>query len=255
MRERKTLKEGAVDLEYHYTPLSNLISMMETNEFHLKESDVPMELGRGGRYFMSLTRMRSSQNGGYGGNMISNGDRSMAVARIELDGRKLSNVRNGKVKQFDYYSDEYHKKKLKALGQMSESTYDQGFEAEDSLTLNNTDVIKNAVSYIKRIDVFLPKTIWETDLKSFCKFVKTKPDWYSKMHFYTEVKDFDWQTKNEISLDDIIKLYTYNERNRMNIRTEQKIRISEGELRKIIHEAINTALKGMANNRSSDNIF
>ena len=135
--EKEPIQEAAVDLEYHYTSLRNLISMMRTDTFNLSDNTDKFlkEPGRKGDYFMSLTRMRNSAEG-YGKGII-NSDES-PVIRIELDGRKLNMIRNVNIHPYDYFYNNWdgglgmaHVVRGRSIGDSYTA------EAEDSLTLKN----------------------------------------------------------------------------------------------------------------------
>ena len=200
------LNESAVDLEYHYTTLQNLISMMATDTFNLTDSKG--EEGRKGDYYMSLTRMRSNAEGyGYGLRETS------PLIRIELDGRLLNNIRNVDITPYDYiyanyehFKEEWGDDLKRGRGRTDGG---ESNEAEDSLTLRDgSDQIVDASNYINRIDIFLGNHVDNIKLwDKFLKRIETYPDWGEKMHFFTNMNDFNYQ-RNEIPRQKIYSIYS-----------------------------------------------
>ena len=200
------LNESAVDLEYHYTTLQNLISMMATDTFNLTDSKG--EEGRKGDYYMSLTRMRSNAEGyGYGLKETS------PLIRIELDGRLLNNIRNVDITPYDYiyanyehFKEEWGDDLKRGRGRTDGG---ESNEAEDSLTLRDgSDQIVDASNYINRIDILLGNHVDNIKLwDKFLKRIETYPDWGEKMHFFTNMNDFNYQ-RNEIPRQKIYSIYS-----------------------------------------------
>ena len=200
------LNESAVDLEYHYTTLQNLISMMATDTFNLTDSKG--EEGRKGDYYMSLTRMRSNAEGyGYGLRETS------PLIRIELDGRLLNNIRNVDITPYDYiyanyehFKEEWGDDLKRGRGRTDGG---ESNEAEDSLTLRDgSDQIVDASNYINRIDILLGNHVDNIKLwDKFLKRIETYPDWGEKMHFFTNMNDFNYQ-RNEIPRQKIYSIYS-----------------------------------------------
>lgn len=210
------VNESAGDLEYHYTDLKGILGMMETDTFNLRDYD---DVNRAGKYYMSLTRMRSSAEG-YGYGMHRN---HSPLFRIELDGRKLNNIRNVNIQPYDYvynnYENIFDEDERETNPRVNGRKWGgESAEAEDSLTLKDgSDQIVDAVDYIRRIDVLLGhKADNERLLKKFWSSLKTYGDWAEKMHFFSNVNDFNYQ-RNEISQEDILNFYNgINENKNLN---------------------------------------
>jgi hypothetical protein len=119
------VNEAITDKVWHFTSLVSLVGILDKNKFELSrnESKAPNKPTYK-KYYMSLSRIRS---GGYP-------ERSARCisARIELDGRKLSQSFKGSATS--YFSDT--------------RTRD---EFEDRL-FSDKEYIENATNYIKKID-------------------------------------------------------------------------------------------------------
>ena len=257
-REPHHINESAQDIEYHYTPLHALEKMMETDTFNLND----VEKEKRGGYHMSLTRMRSSRSG-FGYDMARNAERfGEPMARIELDGRKLNNVRNIKVRPYDYNYNEFRDvsnddgdnigidvstlrlpQRMHMLKQAQEGSLEAPYnpeeaEAEDSLTLTKGDQITDASEYIRRIDVYLPSRLSDRSLRTWDRFIRQSlpdyPDWSDKMHFFTDIKSFDFQLDDKaLDMKSLPSLYS----------SQYAYSLTEGDLRKMVSEAVRKIMK------------
>ena len=179
---------------------------MATDTFNLTDSKG--EEGRKGDYYMSLTRMRSNAEGyGYGLKETS------PLIRIELDGRLLNNIRNVDITPYDYiyanyehFKEEWGDDLKRGRGRTDGG---ESNEAEDSLTLRDgSDQIVDASNYINRIDILLGNHVDNIKLwDKFLKRIETYPDWGEKMHFFTNMNDFNYQ-RNEIPRQKIYSIYS-----------------------------------------------
>ena len=231
------IRESAGDLEYHFTTLRGLCGMMETDTFDLGENN---ENNRFGISYMSLSRLRTSA-AGYGHGVVRLEDGP--AVRIELDGRRLNNVRHINVRPYNYFYNE-------VLPNMRDEDFDEipdsrmkassnGYsEFEDSVTLKNgEDQIRDAIDYVTRIDIFLRKRIGSHmgEWNDFLKDIRLYPDWAEKMHFFTNINDFDYQ-RNEIPSKDIYGLYAgeYKQALEENKKMGKRIYITESQLSAIL---------------------
>ena len=248
--EKEPIQEAAVDLEYHYTSLRNLISMMRTDTFNLSDNTDKFlkEPGRKGDYFMSLTRMRNSAEG-YGKGII-NSDES-PVIRIELDGRKLNMIRNVNIHPYDYFYNNWDGglgMTHVVRGRSGGDSYTA--EAEDSLTLKNgKDQIVDASEYINRIDIFLKDYVnsiksWDAFLNAIKKF----PDWGDKMHFFINPMDFNYQ-RNEIPKSKIYSMYNEQAKQALGENVEDdtyKLGAEKGQISPYYH-VVNESMEDVCN--------
>ena len=233
------IRESAGDLEYHFTTLRGLCGMMETDTFDLGENN---ENNRFGISYMSLSRLRTSA-AGYGHGVVRLEDGP--AVRIELDGRRLNNVRHINVRPYNYFYNE-------VLPNMRDEDFDEipdsrmkassnGYsEFEDSVTLKNgEDQIRDAIDYVTRIDIFLRKRIGSHmgEWNDFLKDIRLYPDWAEKMHFFANINDFDYQ-RNEIPGKDIYGLYAgeYKQALEENKKMGKRIYITESQLGKILED-------------------
>lgn len=214
--ERQIVNESAADLEYHYTRLGNLLSMMRNDAIDLHQSNI--ESNRNGANFLSLTRMRSNAEG-YG---LTVTDDSSIVIRIELNGQKLNNVRHVNIRPYDYtynnwdgiMSDASDEEKMNKQTGREWGAWNA--EAEDSLTLKDGgDQILDAIDLINRIDILLKPNIQNNHLENiklwreFLNDMNVYSDWGEKMHFYRTNNDFNYR-KNELPLDMVYNFYDNN---------------------------------------------
>ena len=206
----KSITESAQDIEYHYTSLDGLCGMMETDTFNLTKND---ERNRYGKHFMSLSRVRSSLEG-YGKGFTF-GD--CPIVRIELNGKAVNNIRNVNIKPYNYFNnvvlpDMQEMPELFA-GRDERTDFSDGIgysEFEDSLTLKDgSDQVKDAIDCINRIDILLKERIGEniSEWSRFLDHFNTYRDWAQKMHFFTNMNDFNYQ-KNEIPAKEIYGFYS-----------------------------------------------
>lgn len=231
--QKKYIIESAGDLEYHFTTLRALCGMMETDTFNLEENG---DRYRQGKYYMSLSRVRSSAEG-YGRDAVRLEDGP--GVRIELDGRKLNNVRHINVTPYNYFNNVVkHDKNINVNGALDSENYS---EFEDSVTLKNGESqIKDAVDYVIRVDILLREHIGEhaKDWSYFLNCLNTFPDWASKMHFFSNVADFDNQ-RNEMPKSKIYGLYSEEFKQALeesNQKMGKRIYITESQLSQILKE-------------------
>ena len=165
------IRESAGDLEYHFTTLKGLCGMMETDTFNLEKNS---ENNRFGKYYMSLSRLRTSAAGyGEGAVRLEDGP----AVRIELDGRALNNVRHVNVRPYSYFHNvvkqEMSDEELRDISdpRMGDGN-DNYSEFEDSLTLKDgSDQVKDAVDYVARVDILLRDRIG-SHMKDWDKFLQ-----------------------------------------------------------------------------------
>ena len=200
------VNESAGDLEYHYTNLKGIMGMMATDSLNLQNGN---ELNRLGKVHMSLTRMKSSAEG-YGYGIVAY---ESPAFRIEFDGRKLNNIRNVKVQPYDYmynnYEELYEPHEREENPRRTGRYYGgESAEAEDALYLKDgSDQVNDAIDYINRIDVLLKPELNDGRLfDKFWDYLEMYDDWTEKMHFYTNINDFNYR-RNEISLEDMENMY------------------------------------------------
>jgi hypothetical protein len=128
------LVEAFQDLEYHVTPIDNLIKIIAENKMYLKTWVSKGSEGYGDKfYYLSLSRT------GYPD--LAYGTRVSDFARIVFDGRKLGY--NFKSMPVDYWNLDYQSKPYRLP---------QNFEFEDRL-VTDKGVIENISRYIVRIEV------------------------------------------------------------------------------------------------------
>lgn len=227
------IRESAGDLEYHFTTLFGLCGMMRTDTFDLEENG---DKNRNGKFYMSMSRLKSSASGyGHGVVRLENGP----AVRLELDGRKVNNIRNVNVKPYNYFYNEVYpgltdKEKEGAIGN------GEG-EFEDSLTLKDgRDQVVDASEYVTRVDILLREHLGSDYMKiwdKFLRYLNMFPDWAEKMHFYTNVNDFDYQ-RNEIPASEIYGLYAneYKAALEENKKMPKNIYITEKQFGRILEE-------------------
>jgi hypothetical protein len=146
IQENKSLlKEGITDEVYHFTNLSNIYKILDTNTFQLGNL-MDDNYIKDKYFYMSLSRTKSFYTG------FSQVGKSPNV-RITLDGRKLSQRFKG-----GPYNDEVYSKKYPVNDYTFKS---DSFEYEDRLYSKNRS-IPNFSYYVKQIDIL--NVDLETDL-------------------------------------------------------------------------------------------
>lgn len=238
-----TINETALDFEYHYTSLRGLIGMMESDSFNLNQSKY--EKNRAGDWFMSLTRIRSNKEG-YGSEATKS---DHPVVRIELDGRKLNNIRNVDVRPYDFVynnaEDIFNDRKPADLKNARGKNEPETAEAEDSLTIRGEKgQINDAIDYVRRIDILLKKTLDSVkDWDKFLSILDVYPDWKEKIHFFTKTKYFNAQI-NEIPLSRVYGIYgekvkQYSTSINEKAMIKESLNLSENGLRREIDSLMN----------------
>jgi hypothetical protein len=197
---------------YHFTDTSKLYDILQNNQMiswrsaidgQMKASDYPELLGYN---TFSFTRMKNG-NSGFQGIFNSN-------VRIQFDGFKLQQIR-GKKEQFDFFSYQgYSRNNTDASTRQKERTYNSkgnrknrmtSSEAEDRILIPNENgnqhsmaTIPNISKYITRIDVYIEPFFNRKNLEKFRPYE-------DRINFYNNKKDFDFQTNNTVSLDELYK--------------------------------------------------
>jgi hypothetical protein len=143
---KSLLKEAVTDEVYHFTFLSNIINILQSNQFQFGLNNDPDdrntdEINLKYKYYMSVSRTNSSKVG-----LLSFDDdiRKLSMedydldfmVRLKLDGRLLS--QNYKGVPFNYFKHVYLK--------------DKSHEYEDRI-LSNKPTIENFSKYITQIDI------------------------------------------------------------------------------------------------------
>ena len=136
MFDNKILSEGITDIIYHYTSLENFLSIVKNNEFVLRASNLTKtsEYNNNGYYYYFSTTRGKNGDEGYG-------KAFEGTVRITLDGRKLSQRYKGQ--PFDYWGPSWEK-----------NTKNHEYDEMEDRILSNEPVIKNAIDYIIRADIF-----------------------------------------------------------------------------------------------------
>lgn len=197
---RKYLCETHTSILYHFTPLHNFarITLTDSLETSFNEKEYSngknfISLTRNGNFKEGFPHLAWSQYGGYG---------DTPCVRIQLDGNKLKQLRNTKIKPFDWsyheikaeeegdyptYVDSENGKEwmLKSTDTMTNSLTQQPMtdqqahpysQAEDRLMTNDSE-IPNISKYITEITIYIPKDFHPTkedskhmkQAKTYCK--------------------------------------------------------------------------------------
>ena len=181
------LKEALSKKVYHFTTLSSVMDIINDDRFVLSSSLIgdSDDFKKNKKFFISLTRQR---NGSIGYSKPYN-------VRICFDGDKLNERFSGK--PIDYWSNDMGKQTYyRALNRNEKIPYNQtNTESEDRLFFNEP-VIENIMQYIERIDILINKEN-ENNLK-IAKNISLSA-YRSKIFFYDNKKDFNFQTVNTIN--------------------------------------------------------
>jgi len=157
--------EGASPILYHFTNVSRLDNILDTNSFYLTPAVSASEKTKNKNYFMSLSRSKSTAQG-YGSMF-----RTQNSVRIKVDGTKLGY--NYKVMSVDYWQ---YPKTPEYMKQGS------GDEMEDRVVSDNNE-IPNASKFIISIDVFAGDEINDS-------LINKAKELGIQVNFYDNVKDF-----------------------------------------------------------------
>ena len=207
------MKEAALDREFHYIMLHYLNAMIKNNEIHLSHAE---QEKNGGKNFLSLTRNRSNQQGfQYGRYVNSDFSHAANYARIEFDGQALNNVRNVKVKPYDYaYNEDSYGDMEKMNGkQYHQSAYEnddwaqyddddamglkhQFFSQAEDRLMTDADSIPNPLKYITRIDVMV-RDEEKPDFQEFQLLLRHHPEWQEKVQIHMDDKSFNMMNENQ----------------------------------------------------------
>ena len=191
------LFEGISPVVYHYTTLSNALSIVNSNRFRLTSAagtERERELGSTDKnYFLSTTRHRL---GGYHLNVGAQG------VLFELNGRALAHRYSGK--SVDYWGHDWDPKNP------------QKREAEDRI-YNTEPYIENANKYIRSVHILV-----EEDIQKDANIVRTlrrlaialkQANIPYPYYFYTDRND--WRVQNKRRTTTIPKLSAGAEQFRM----------------------------------------
>jgi hypothetical protein len=139
---KSLLKESVTDEVYHFTFLSNIINILQTNQFQLGLNNDPDDKNLKHKYYMSVSRTKSPKVGFLSFDSDDVREASMEyydldfMVRLKLNGRLLS--QNYKAVPFNYTKHVYIK--------------DKSHEYEDRI-LSNKPTIENFSKYIIQIDI------------------------------------------------------------------------------------------------------
>ena len=177
------VNEAITDKVWHFTSLISLVGILEKNKFQLSKNETKApNKPTYKKYYMSLSRIRS---GGY----PERSSRCIS-ARIELDGRKLSQRYKGSATA--YFSDT--------------RTRD---EFEDRL-FSDKEYIDNAMDYIKKIDFWpnmcISRTNWPmSQILDECIEKNIELNYYqTKSKYYSESGGIQVTKQNR---DEILKRF------------------------------------------------
>lgn len=177
------VNEAITDKVWHFTSLISLVGILEKNKFQLSKNETKApNKPTYKKYYMSLSRIRS---GGY----PERSSRCIS-ARIELDGRKLSQRYKGSATA--YFSDT--------------RTRD---EFEDRL-FSDKEYIDNAMDYIKKIDFWpnmcISRTNWPmSQILDECLEKNIELNYYqTKSKYYSESGGIQVTKQNR---DEILKRF------------------------------------------------
>ena len=198
LSEQTKLNEGISDITYHFCTLRNCYNIIKTNSFQLTMSSNRADDFDGKRHFyLSTQRGRSSQEG-FGNSRSCN-------VRIQLDGEKLSQRYKGR--PVDYWGVNMGKQtyyvnpEIYGSGWRQEAQHHRNFEMEDRIFSDEPE-IKDALSYILRIDIFLDygNKDWIEQEKKWTYAIFYLMQNYKKPIFiYNSRKDFDAMSDNTIN--------------------------------------------------------
>ena len=225
------MNESVSSIVYHYTHPSSLINIIKTNELETSD-DIEMPNGKISYGGFSVTRQRNDRIG-YAvafRNEFFDG----AYIRLELDGDLLNcNFKSKPVDEFGQRGNmnvkdwNYESSRLPFMTQ-----------AEDRIYTNNHETIKNAIRYIKRIDIMV-----------LCEDERYNPSEIENFlnELYKLAVGTKWEEKIYIYFDD----YMISHRNHFNYQTNDCYRLKdiEGSIISESKDSYDTLYRGVSNNQ------
>lgn len=183
--DRFILNERLSSVLYHFTGISGLYQILESDSFKLKSSygRAADDLHKSKKFYLSCTRQRNGLLG------YSN----KFPVRISLDGDLLNQRYEGGA--VNYWGSTMGKQTYYDKSKYDKIDYHQlGTENEDRI-FSDEPFIKDASKYIKRVDVLLRKNASEFEFSCLYNILRK-----SKVVFiYDNEKDFNYQTDNIIN--------------------------------------------------------
>lgn len=208
------LSEALSDNVYHYTSLSNALSIVNSDTIYLQSAlgGTADNTQRKELYYLSLTRQRNT-NFGYSYKFRTAG------VRIEFDGQKLSQRFKGKA--IDYWGSSMGKMSYyngNRSNDLDSKAHHTSNESEDRM-FSNEPVLYDAHKYIKRIDVIFNPEDKEQYQLVYHMLMSKLNRW---IFVYDNENDFNKQSDNTLNkqifdnIDNFGKYYSTSPNNREN---------------------------------------
>lgn len=209
---------------YHFLPLENMVRVSQKNALNLSVATYKrdIELTKGYKYFLSLSRTPSTQVG-YQKYRILTDKNWKTYVRIEFDGDLLNNNYKGHATNYynNYNKDARTKEKRQKLNKRVLHQNNDYFDTEDINYLNddfklyhlseyedrllsNNSQLLNIDKYIKRIDIYVPLTKTgniNINYSTYCKFIYDK--FPGKVFIYVNDRDFNYNKENFIDINNL----------------------------------------------------
>ena len=207
----EALDERGTNLQslYHFTDIDGLVGILETQKFYLSGGQ---KSTRNGMNYMSFTRHKSAMEGF--------AKKMNCSVRIEVDGRALSNLKNGNTVPHEYYSpnrfySEYKemginksaKQRYIELGHLPGGIGEYQNQAEESFESYDKEIPIDGL--IKRIDILDYSAEGFEEMSDFMfenreKMRKLKEivmcpafeKYKNVIYLYTSPRDYNMQTNN-----------------------------------------------------------
>lgn len=219
---KKLIIERLSSRVFHFLPLENMVRVSQKNALNLSIPTYKrdLELTKGYKYFLSLSRTPSTQVG-YQKYRILTDKNWKTYVRIEFDGDLLNNNFKGHATNYynNYNKDARTKEKRQKLNKsvlhqnndyfdIEDVNYQNNdfklyhlSEYEDRLLSNNSQIL-DIGKYIKRIDIYVPLTKKgniNINYASYCKLIYDK--FPGKVFIYVNDRDFNYNKQNFIDIN------------------------------------------------------
>lgn len=221
---KKLIIERLSSKVFHFLPLKNMVKVSQMNALNLSTPTYKrdIELTKGYKYFLSLSRTPSTQVG-YQKYRILTDDTWKSYVRIEFDGDLLNgNFKGHATNYYNVYNkDARTKEKRQKLNKRVLHQNNHYFDIEDVNYLNddlklyhlseyedrllsNNSQLLDIDKYIKRIDIYVP--LYKTgniniNYATYCKLIYDK--FPGKVFIYVNDRDFNYNKQNFININNL----------------------------------------------------
>lgn len=195
--QHKLLVEVVSSVLYHKTTTSNLLNILETNEFHLT-SIINNESDKLHKEFFFLSTARNKNSDFF--NIVGQG-----IVFLELDGELLNRKYRGKAVNYFNYSIVPPKENASSYERQQYVKLLASQEMEDRI-ISDKNIIPNAISYIKEVSIFVDEhkitDRWSSSVRKIALLLKKNN---IPLYFYDDEKAMKIKNKKKtINLKNVL---------------------------------------------------